>query len=296
MQRLFAIGLLLATILTLGFSMTTVKAESDIIASFSSQPSTVFFTEATEAFVGDWQKYGEPFTKLQKGLIRKIFLSILIIIPVIFLLHYLIIGPQEFSHDGDQILYFKAFTRVIHLLAAISFSLLVLSGLIMLFGFIFNGGSFVRFARYIHIGSAVIFAPVALFMFLIWVKDMLPMPYDIVWLFILGGYLTKEKKPVPAGKFNAGQKMWFWLATVGGGAMAFTGFYLWGFSVETDTIRLYALIHSFLGAALIAVFLTHLYMALFAIKGSINSMITGYKPKEEVQILHSRYLKKEESV
>ena len=115
------------------------------------------------------------------------------------------------------------------------------------------------------------------------------MPCDIAWLFILGGYLSKKKKPVPAGKFNAGQKMWFWLATVGGGIMAYTGWYLYTFNAVTDQLRIMSLIHSFLGATLVALFLVHLYMSLFAIKGAITSMINGYKPREEVEILHSRY-------
>ena len=58
---------------------------------------------------------------------------------------------------------------------------------------------------------------------------------------------------------------------------------------DLDTVRLYAIIHNVLGMVLLSLFLTHLYMSLFAIKGSLHSMISGYKPKEEVDILHSRY-------
>ena len=36
-------------------------------------------------------------------------------------------------------------------------------------------------------------------------------------------HLNKNKKPVPAGRFNAGQKTWFWLATLGGVVMIGTG-------------------------------------------------------------------------
>lgn len=106
---------------------------------------------------------------------------------------------------------------------------------------------------------------------------------------IMGGYLSKKKKPVPAGKFNAGQKIWFWLATVGGGVMAYSGWYLYTFQATADQLRIMAIIHNFLGAALVALFLVHLYMSLFAISGAIRSMINGYKPQEEVEILHSRY-------
>jgi formate dehydrogenase subunit gamma len=58
---------------------------------------------------------------------------------------------------------------------------------------------------------------------------------------------------------------------------------------EIDTVRLYVIVHNFLGMAIVAFYLTHVYMSVFAIAGSLQSMITGYKPQEEVEILHSRY-------
>ena len=122
-----------------------------------------------------------------------------------------------------------------------------------------------------------------------WLKDMLPQVHDIAWMFILGGYLSKKKKPVPAGKFNAGQKMYFWFATFGGGIMAYTGYIIWGMGADIETVRLYAIIHNILGMGILAFYLTHVYMSVFAIAGSLESMKTGYKPKEEVDILHSRY-------
>ena len=158
-----------------------------------------------------------------------------------------------------------------------------------IFGKLFGGGAIIMAGRNVHIVSAVVFAVVALCMFLIWLKDMLPMPYDILWLVIMGGYLSKKKKAVPAGKFNAGQKMWFWLATVGGGVMAYTGWNLYTFQTTTDLLRIMAMIHNFLGATLLAMFLVHLYMVLFAISSALQSMITGSKPQEEVEIMHSRF-------
>jgi len=263
---------------------------SDRSDSISREPTTVFYNQLTDSYVGDWQKYGELFTRLQSSAIGDLFLAVLVILPVIFLLHYLIIGPIRISHDGDKVLYYTRPNRVMHIVAAISFTLLVLSGLIMLFGAVFGGGSFVRLARYLHIGGAVVFTANLLFMFYDWSKDMLPAAYDLQWMLKAGGYLSKEKKKVPAGKFNAGQKIWFWMASIGGAVMAFTGYFLWSFSAELDTIRIYSLIHSFLGAGLVGFFIIHVYMVLFAIKGSLDSMKTGFKPKEEVELLHSRYI------
>jgi formate dehydrogenase subunit gamma len=280
-----------ASIAAIGMVATVLFAQNSpqIISAIGAQPSTTAWLGINNAFTGDWQQYGQMFTNFQSGLFNRIFLLILTIIPAVFLLHYIVIGAKHFDHNGPKVFFFSLFTRLIHLLAAISFSLLVITGLMVVFGKLLGGGAIVMTGRDVHLVSALIFTVTAVFMFLIWLKDMLPMPCDIAWLFILGGYLSKKKKPVPAGKFNAGQKMWFWLTTVGGGVMAYTGWYLYSFQTSTDQLRIMVMIHNFLGAALVALFLVHLYMSLFAISGSLRSMITGYKPLEEVEILHSRY-------
>ena len=53
-----------------------------------------------------------------------------------------------------------------------------------------------------------------------------------------------------------------------------------------------ALVHNFLGMAITALFVTHLYMSLFAIKGSLDSMISGNKSEDEVKYMHSSFYKK----
>ena len=115
----------------------------------------------------------------------KVFLGIITIIPTIFLLHFIIIGAKKFSHDGPQILFFNLLARFIHWIGAISFTLLVITGLLIIFGSFFGGGMFIRYARYIHILAAMVFAVDAIFMFLIWAKNMFPAPYDILWISFL---------------------------------------------------------------------------------------------------------------
>ena len=289
MRRLIASGVLIMIVYAAVMVISTAIAAPTSMDGFTQFFSPENYGELYGGITGDWQKLGQPFTQLQSELFWKIFLGVITVIPGVFLLHFLIVGAKSFAHDGPQILFFNFFTRIVHWIGAISFALLVITGLLIIFGAIFGGGAPIRLARHIHIINAMVFAVIAVFMFLIWVKDMFPTFYDIKWIFILGGYLSKKKKPVPAGKFNAGQKAWFWLATVGGGAMAYTGYIIWGMNGDLDTVRLYTIVHNVLGMVLIALFLTHLYMSLFAIKGSLHSMISGYKPKEEVDILHSRY-------
>jgi len=246
---------------------------------------------------------GPLFTFLQSTYFRKIFFGTVLAVPLVFLLHYLVFGARVFAHGGKKIFFFPLIKRAIHLLAAISFLLLVPTGLIMVFGEYFGGGTLVMTARQVHGVTTVLFLIAVIPMFFSWVLEMLPTFDDIKWMIILGGYLSRAKKEIPAGKFNAGQKMWFWIATIGGAVMIATGgaMYFQDFNLgiantfgvsQIDLLRACAIVHNSLAMLVIAFFFTHVYMSLFAIKGAITSMITGYKEEEEVQYLHSSFYRK----
>jgi formate dehydrogenase subunit gamma len=253
------------------------------------EPITATYQQLNTLFTGDWQQYGQLFTSLQQHLFPRLFLLVITIVPVFFFLHYIAIGPISLPHEGKQIYCYNLFVRIIHWCTALSFSLLVITGLFVFFGSFIGSGALGIMARNIHFVSAITCVASAFFMFLFWMKDMLPALYDLKWMMIMGGYLSKEVKPVPAGKFNAGQKMWFWLATLGGAVMAVTGYFLYVLQGNIDILRLSAIIHNALGAVMVAMFLIHLYMSIVAIKGSLGSMINGYKNETELKILHSRF-------
>lgn len=288
-----AIFLFLTVSLSFAYFHDYEKYKLEYTQSYGVVSTTKSYNEITKVFTGDWQKYGQKFTILQKKYFRIIYFWLVIGIPAIFLLHYLVIGPKKFSHEGEKILVFNLFNRFVHWITAASFTILITSGLVIIFGKYFGGGSFVRTMRYIHAPAALVFVPFAILMFLMWVKDMIIAPGDITWFIKFGGYLSKKTENImPVGKFNPGQKSWFWLATLGGMVMGFTGYYIFSFDTHVDNLRLYAMIHNILGMAMVAMFFVHLYMAIFAIKGSLKSMITGYKHEDEIRVLHCKYYKK----
>jgi len=264
--------------------------------------STLISPQMIEA-IPAWHKYGELFLYLQTHWVKMLFLIILIAVPAVFLVHYLIIGPKVFSHEGRKFLIFPSWQRIIHWIAALGFIFLVPTGIMIIYAKFFGGGTPIRFARYLHDIGAVLFAVAVIPMFLMWLKEMLPRLWDIKWFMILGGYLSKEKKEIPASKFNAGQKMWYWFATLGGIIMIITGImmYFQDFDIallknlnlyQIDLLRIAVIIHLFLAMAIVALFFTHLYMSIFAIKGSLNSMIDGCKSEDELKHLHSIFYKK----
>jgi formate dehydrogenase subunit gamma len=246
---------------------------------------------------------GPLFIKLQSQYFYKIYLAILIGIPIIFVVHFLIIGPKEFLNSGAKIYVFSVFKRIIHLFAAISFIVLIPTGVMIEFGNYLGGGTLIEYARHFHGLATILFVVSIIPMFLFWFIDMIPTFDDLKWMLILGGYLSKEIKEIPAGKFNAGQKIWFWIATLGGIIMILTGavMYLQDFDYgianlfglsQIDLLRVSAIIHNILAFFVIALFFIHIYMAAIVIKGAIYSMITGYKEEEEIKYLHSTWYKK----
>ena len=201
-------------------------------------------------------------------------LSLIFAVIGAFILHFLIIGPKHFSHDGKKVYAFNMIERVSHGAAAIAWIVLI------------------------HGLATILFAVSVPPMLIAWTVRMLPAVYDIRWMLIVGGYLSKIKRPVPAGKFNAGQKAWYWVAIPGGIVMILTGaamFFLdfrapdvasWLGVSQIEILRASALIHNVLGIVCAVFFLVHIYMAAIAIHGAIWSMITGYKEEEEVYVLH----------
>ena len=244
---------------------------------------------------------GALFTLLQSDYFGMIFLGIIIVVPALFALHYMVIGPMVFSHDRKKIYVFNLFHRIVHWIAAVAFMILVPTGLVIIFGDTFGGGAFVRLCKDLHGIGTLIFAVVVLPMFFMWARYMFLHFDDIKWLMIMGGYLNKNKNPVPAGKFNSGQKTWFWLCTLGGIVLIITGgmMYLLDFDMvmlreltglsQIDLLRAAAIIHNVLGMATVILFFVHIYMSMFAIKGAVHSMISGYKEEEEVEVLHSSW-------
>ena len=71
---------------------------------------------------------GPLFTLLQSTYFRWIFLAVVLGVPAVFLFHYVVWGPKVFSHDGEKIYIFNVLERIVHLLAVMSFLVLIPTG------------------------------------------------------------------------------------------------------------------------------------------------------------------------
>jgi formate dehydrogenase subunit gamma len=80
-----------------------------------------------------------------------------------------------------------------------------------------------------------------------------------------------------ARKFNAGQKMIYWIAVGGGGLLVLSGVGLMLPFWFTDILgmQIIQVTHSLIAALMIAVIIGHIYLGTVGVRGSFSAMATG---------------------
>jgi formate dehydrogenase subunit gamma len=116
-------------------------------------------------------------------------------------------------------------------------------------------------------------------MFLLFVKDNLPRSYDIDWLKRFGGLFSKSGAEVPSGRFNAGEKVVFWVGLLGlGVAVSITGLILdfpnW--NQGRQLMQQANLIHAVAAVFFICLIMGHAYLGTIGMEGTYRAMRTGY--------------------
>jgi formate dehydrogenase subunit gamma len=227
------------------------------------------------------------FIALRESPIIPIFGIAIIVFVVLSLGHLFTFGPKDMSDEGgDEIPWWNLFERVIHGIIAVAFVLLFISGLLITFGRYFGGGGPTLFLRQIHEFSGFVFVPALAIVILMWIREALPKLYDLQWIAHFGGYLG-YKGSLKSGKFNAGQKLWYWIMLACGVLLSWSGLFLFFQVGMMSDLRMYVLIHFFAAIPIMLMFLVHLYMTTLGTKGTFKGMINGKISKKGATSYHS---------
>ena len=223
---------------------------------------------------------------------------LLVVVLAAIALFYLVKGSVKLHGrpTGRLIERFNAVERAAHWTTAISFVVLALTGLVMFFGKYlilpwlgYTGFSWLTvISKNLHnfIGPLFIFALVV--SFLIFVKDNMIHAMDIKWLVKLGGMFGKEE--IPSGRFNGGEKAWFWGGLVLLGAfVSVTGLILdfpnWNqgreLMQEANVVHVIAALLFICGA------FAHIYLGTIGMEGAYRSMRDGYVDEEWAKEHHA---------
>jgi formate dehydrogenase subunit gamma len=180
--------------------------------------------------------------------------------------------------------------RINHWIVAISFVLLLLSGLSLFhpslywLSGLFGGGATVR---WLHPWIGVVLVIGFIGLFFRFLSQNLPETTDFVWLGRIRDVLAARDQYLPeVGKYNAGQKFVFWSQAILVATLFITGLGLWqtglayveelfGFKATIEQLRLAALIHAGAAVLAITIWIIHVYAAIW-VRGTISAMTRGF--------------------
>jgi formate dehydrogenase subunit gamma len=197
---------------------------------------------------------------------------------------------------GNEIVRHDRASRLIHWCVAVTFFVCLLTGMAIwtpIFGWmaaLFGG---LPTSRVIHPYAGVAFFLFSAAMFFQWIADMGLEPADREWI---GAktirYMRYETDDSDVGKYNGGQKLYFWAVSLGAVGLLVTGLMMWfprtfhGFWMELAYI-----VHdaTFILFAVSLVF--HVYLGTAAEPGTFGSMTRGTVSKRWARLHHPRWFR-----
>jgi formate dehydrogenase subunit gamma len=198
-----------------------------------------------------------------------------------------------------RILRYTYLERIMHWIAGLSYVYLMLTGLAFFTPWLFwiavilGGGPT---SRLWHPIIGLVFTASVLWMYNDWKADMMHTPADTVWRKTAKYYVRNEDDLVaPAGRFNQGQKHFFWTMFWGGLALLLSGLVLWFpeyIPWSVHWVRYLAiLVHVGGGLLTIGAFIIHFYMGTAVVREGFSSVVRGEVSEAWVRTHHSLWLK-----
>jgi len=193
------------------------------------------------------------------------------------------VSRSSAAHNDEMIPRYSFAERANHWIGALTYTYLLMTGLAFWSPYLYwlaavVGGGPV--ARSWHPWVGLIFAASVFWTFKEWRRDMQMDESDRAWAKAIPYYIKNEDdKLPPVGRFNYGQKLFFWGIFYGVILLLLSGIALWYTEALPWSLRFvrYAaiLIHASVALITIGLFLIHVYMSAILEEGSLTSMIHG---------------------
>ena len=206
--------------------------------------------------------------------------------------------PVEVIDGEVKLQRYRTGPRYVHLLMAVSFTVLFLTGLPLLWeplSFLAEGG----YTRIIHRVAAVGFLAVPPLYLLVdreGAKELLRDSFtydrdDVRWLLNMGRYaLGSASQMPPAGRLNAGQKLHHALVLILAAGVVGSGLTLWIVAGDLTDAQLAwsVLVHNLTAGALVLLTIGHVYFTL--VYRAVDRMHTGYISKHAAELEYPKWV------
>lgn len=207
--------------------------------------------------------------------------------------------PLAEGYSGEKIERFNATERANHWMTAVSFILMAITGLILIYGKplllpligLDATGSVALWSAWLHMAFAVPFVIGIFIMIALWLVQNLPDRYDWPWLKSFGGFLSDSSDKPAADRFNTGQKLVFWGVVLGGLALLVSGvtlmlpFYWFGY----DGMQWAQTVHAAIALLMIALIFGHIYIGTVGMEDAFDAMWSGKVDRNWLREHHSAW-------
>jgi formate dehydrogenase subunit gamma len=208
-------------------------------------------------------------------------LGMLVLLVVFYLTRGMV--RLEAGRSGRVLVRFSTFERLVHWMTAACFIVLAITGLNITFGKplllpLIGPEAFTtwsQWAKYAHNYLSFAFTLGVFMIFLMWIAWNIPNRRDIEWL-KEGGGMVGHKHP-PADRFNAGQKMIYWIVVIGGTAVAVSGYLLMFpfYGTNIADMQVAQVVHGVVALLFVAAMLAHIYIGTIGMEGAFEAMWDG---------------------
>jgi formate dehydrogenase subunit gamma len=184
----------------------------------------------------------------------------------------------------DEVERYNYAERAYHWLNSFAFTYLLLTGLALFtplaywLAYVLGGPSTIR---YWHPWIGLVYFATIFWMHRLWKSDMQKIPQDEQWSKNLRAYAeNRDEMMPPQGRFNAGQKQFWWVMFYCTFILLISGIVMWiPEKMPRDlhwVLPIIIFIHSATALITIAAFIIHVYMSVWVTPGSVKAMTEGH--------------------
>jgi len=209
---------------------------------------------------------------------------------------------QARAHDnivvGDEIVRHRRATRLIHWSVALTFFVALFSGMPIwtpIFGWMAALMGGLDVARVIHPWAGVAFFVASVFQFFHWLGDMKFEPGEKGWFGPkLLSYMRWETGPSEGeGKYNGGQKVFFYMVNLAALAFLLTGIPMW-FPMNFSSMlrQVCILLHDITFILMLVSIIGHIYLGSAAEPGTFRAITRGTVTRKWAKFHHPGWYRK----
>jgi formate dehydrogenase subunit gamma len=125
----------------------------------------------------------------------------------------------------------------------------------------------------------------------IWNRDMSFTDQDRQWMKGIRNYVTNRDELLPQqGRFNAGQKQFYWVMYYGAIVLFISGLVMWFPELSPRRLNwvrgITIVIHECAALVTIGAFIIHIYMGVFVVPGGLRGIVSGYVTRRWAKTHH----------